>query len=156
MVIGALCMIPAISGIIKLFWVEWNYRFVRIVFPFTLVFAGFIVAVIEPSIYAYEKQVNENKTKDIVVESKRKTPDEAMRVANNAMWNYAKRKADESGLRLPIEVETERIYKRVMSYDEITVLVRYPFTYGKDSPIVHSYLFKINYNGSIVEVLDYH
>ncbi len=161
-IIGALSMIPAISNIIRLFWDKWDSRFFRIFFSCGLVFLGFITPILEPSIYAYEKRDYEERLNDVLrdietePEPEKKSPDEAMAAAGNAMWKYAKKEADKANLRLPIEVETERVYRRVMFYDEQSIIVRYPFTYGRNNTIIHSYLFKINYNGGIIEILDYH
>lgn len=156
MLLGALSILPSISGIIKQFWIEWNIRFIRILVPTLLISMGFLFALIEPVLYRIDKNIHKSNSKEVRINQKKKTPDEAMETANSAMWNYAEKLANESDFRLPIEVRNRNVYTKVMYHDEISIYVRYPFTYGKDSPVVHSLLFKIDYNGSILEVLDYH
>lgn len=78
----------------------------------------------------------------------------AKKKAIRNMYSKVRKDAEAKGERIPITVDNSRVYCRVMNYDNNKVMVRFPFTYGSADKTVHSYLFSIDYNGNVIEVLD--
>ena len=124
------------------------------------IFTGLIVVAIvigvatteSNSASSSERQVRTPPKEIIVTDAER--AEMAMEKARKKMYDRIKADADAKGLRLPIETRTSRVYVRVKNYQNDKVIVRFPFTYGSQSTIQHSYLFSIDYNGNILEILD--